>query len=549
MKLELGPAAEAHQEALRRLSRERAVERIWAGDASLWKDDPPNRKTIESALGWLTIADRMEKHAAELQEFAASCAGDADRVVVLGMGGSSLAPLVFSDSFPRRPGFPVLEVLDSTSPAAVLETARGAAPARTLFVVSSKSGSTLEPNIFFDYFYEETRAALGDAAGSRFLVITDPGSGLEKEAGRRRVRRIFPGDSTIGGRYSALSNFGIVPAALAGIDVVELLRRARAMAQSCRKPGDENPGLVLGAAMGALALSGRDKLTFDVGAPIPRFGMWIEQLVAESTGKEGKGILPVEGETPGPPDVYGNDRFFVSIATADREMEHDARLAPLAAAGHPVARFQVEGALDLGAEMFRWEFATAVAGKLLGINPFDQPNVQEAKDGTNVILSGEAATGGDGPLPADQRDSAALEELLASVHAGDYFAVMAYIPATAENEAALNRLRLRVREAKHVATTAGFGPRFLHSTGQLHKGGPDSGVFLQLTAETTEDVPIPGRPWEFGRVIEAQAAGDLGALKKRGRRAIEFSLGDDVSRGLTRLGARLNEILNRDETS
>ena len=549
MKLELGPAAEAHQEALRRLSRERAVERIWAGDASLWKDDPPNRKTIESALGWLTIADRMEKDAAELQEFAASCAGDADRVVVLGMGGSSLAPLVFSDSFPRRPGFPVLEVLDSTSPAAVLETARGAAPARTLFVVSSKSGSTLEPNIFFDYFYEETRAALGDAAGSRFLVITDPGSGLEKEAGRRRVRRIFPGDSTIGGRYSALSNFGIVPAALAGIDVVELLRRARAMALSCRKPGDENPGLVLGAAMGALALSGRDKLTFDVGAPIPRFGMWIEQLVAESTGKEGKGILPVEGETPGPPDVYGNDRFFVSIATADREMEHDARLAPLAAAGHPVARFQVEGALDLGAEMFRWEFATAVAGKLLGINPFDQPNVQEAKDGTNVILSGEAATGGDGPLPADQRDSAALEELLASVHAGDYFAVMAYIPATAENEAALNRLRLRVREAKHVATTAGFGPRFLHSTGQLHKGGPDSGVFLQLTAETTEDVPIPGRPWEFGRVIEAQAAGDLGALKKRGRRAIEFSLGDDVSRGLTRLGARLNEILNRDETS
>ncbi|MEP6801090.1 MAG: glucose-6-phosphate isomerase [Acidobacteriota bacterium] len=549
MKLELAGAGDAHQEALRRLARERAVERIWAGDASLWKDDPSNRKTIESALGWLTIADRMEKGAPELQEFAASCARDADRVVVLGMGGSSLAPLVFSDSFPRRSGFPVLEVLDSTSPAAVLETARGAPPDRTLFVVSSKSGSTLEPNIFFDYFYEAAREALGDAAGNRFLVITDPGSALEKEAGRRRVRRIFPGDPTIGGRYSALSNFGIVPAALAGIDVAELLRRARVMAQSCRNAGDENPGLVLGAAMGVLALSGRDKLTFDVGAPIPRFGMWIEQLVAESTGKEGKGILPVEGETPGPPDVYGNDRFFVSIATADREMEHDARLGPLVAAGHPVARFQVEDALDLGAEMFRWEFATAVAGKLLAINPFDQPNVQEAKDGTNGILAGDAGTEGNEPLPADQRDSAALDELLASVHAGDYFSIMAYVPATAENEAALNRLRLRVREAKRVATTAGFGPRFLHSTGQLHKGGPDTGVFLQLTAESAEDVAIPGRAWGFARVIQAQAAGDLGALKKRGRRAIEFSLGEDVARGLTRLGERLNEILNRNETS
>ncbi len=549
MKLDLAGAGDAHQEALRKLARERAVERIWAGDASLWKDDPSNQKTIESALGWLTIADRMEKDAAELQEFAASCAGDADRVVVLGMGGSSLAPLVFSDSFPRRSGFPVLEVLDSTSPAAVLETAHGAAPARTLFVVSSKSGSTLEPNIFFDYFYEAAREALGDAAGHRFVVITDPGSALEKEAGRRRVRRIFPGDPTIGGRYSALSNFGIVPAALAGIDVGELLRRARAMAQSCRNAGDDNPGLVLGAAMGVLALSGRDKLTFDVGSPIPRFGMWIEQLVAESTGKEGKGILPVEGETPGPPDVYGNDRFFVSIATADREMEHDARLAPLAAAGHPVARFQVEDALDLGAEMFRWEFATAVAGKLLAINPFDQPNVQEAKDGTNVILSGDPATGGNEPLPADQRDSAALDELLASARAGDYFSIMAYVPSTAENEAALNRLRLRVREARRVATTAGFGPRFLHSTGQLHKGGPDTGVFLQLTAESAEDVAIPGRAWGFARVIQAQAAGDLGALKKRGRRAIEFSLGEDVARGLTRLGERLNEILNRGETS
>ncbi|MFN2633538.1 MAG: glucose-6-phosphate isomerase [Thermoanaerobaculia bacterium] len=544
MKLELGAAAEAHQEALRGLARDRAVERIWAGDASLWKDEPSHRKWIENALGWLTIADRMAEGAGELQQFAASCAREADRVVVLGMGGSSLAPLVFADSFSRRAGYPALEVLDSTSPAAILETARGAAPARTLYVVSSKSGSTLEPNIFFDYFYEAARAELGDSAGQRFIVVTDPGSALENEAARRRVRRVFPGDPAIGGRYSALSNFGIVPAALAGIDVVELLRRARAMAQSCLTAGPDNPGLVLGAAMGVLALSGRDKLTFDVGTPIPRFGMWIEQLVAESTGKEGKGILPVEGETPGPPDVYGNDRFFASIATEDREMEHDARLGPLAAAGHPIARFQIQDALDLGAEMFRWEFATAVAGKILGINPFDQPNVQEAKDGTNAILDGGEMSDA---LPADQRDPAALEELLGSIRAGDYFAIMAYIPSTAENEAALNRLRLRVRDARHVATTVGFGPRFLHSTGQLHKGGAPSGVFLQLTSTPGEDVEIPGRPWGFGRVIEAQAAGDLGALKKRGRRAVRFSLDGDVASGLTELGARVNEILNREK--
>ena len=472
-----------------------------------------------------------------LASFAEEAAAGTDRVVVLGMGGSSLAPLVFADSFPRKAGFPELLVLDSTEPASVAAIAGGGPPERTLYVVSSKSGTTLEPNVFFDYFWAEAEKAMGGGAGSRFVVITDPGSALEKEAARRKVRRVFPGDPAIGGRYSALSNFGIVPAALAGIDVAELLRRAGEMARACRSSGAENPGLALGAAMGALALSGRDKLTFDVGAPIPRFGMWIEQLVAESTGKEGKGILPVENEPLGPPPVYGGDRFFASIRRAG-DAAAEGPLAALEAAGHPVARFEVRDALDLGAEMFRWEFATAVAGRLLGIDPFDQPNVQEAKDRTNEILSGKTPPGGGAAAAGDRSSSS--RELVETLRAGDYFAITAYIPSTAQNEAALQRIRLSVRDTKRVATTVGFGPRFLHSTGQLHKGGPPTGVFLQLTCEPSSDASIPDKPWTFGQVVAAQAAGDLAALESRGRRARSLSLGRDVSAGLAEIARGLS---------
>ncbi len=528
MKLELGPEAGAHRDAVARLLAEKAVSRIWAGDASLWKSDEAHRKVIESALGWLTIADRMAADAPELQDFVQSALPGTDRVVVLGMGGSSLAPLVFSDSFPRSPGRPVLEVLDSTEPEAVLAIARGGAPERTLFVVSSKSGTTLEPNIFFDYFYDLAERAMGPAAGSRFVVVTDPGSALEVEAGRRKVRRIFPGDPRIGGRYSALSNFGIVPAAFAGVDVVELLRRARAMADRCRAESAENPGLSLGAAMGVLALAGRDKLTFQVGAPVSRFGMWIEQLVAESTGKEGKGILPVEGEPIGSRSVYGRDRFFASIVRQADEEASGALLAPLAADNQPIARIRIDDALDLGAEMFRWEFATAVAGKILGIDPFDQPNVQEAKDRTNEILGGKAP----GKAVSAGVDPAAVRALLDTLRPGDYFAITAYVPPTAENESALQAIRLAVRDRARVATTLGFGPRFLHSTGQLHKGGPGTGVFLQITCESPDDVAIPGKPWGFGEVVAAQAAGDLAALESRGRRALTVHLGTDLAAGI-----------------
>ncbi len=473
----------------------------------------------------------------ELEAFVVEALPVTDRAVVLGMGGSSLAPLVFSESFPRRAGFPKLEILDSTHPAMV--AAVGAEKLdRAIFIVSSKSGSTLEPNIFFDTFFERVRQVLGEQAGERFVVITDPGSALEKEAKARRVRRIFPGDPRIGGRYSALSNFGIVPAAFAGIDVGDLLRRASAMAKQCRRDLAENPGVQLGAALGALAREGWDKTTFATGAPVARFGMWIEQLIAESTGKEGTGILPVEGEALGAPAVYGPDRFFVGVTRLGDTSLVDA-MRPLGQAGHPTASFEVSDALDLGAEMFRWEFATAIAGKVLGINPFDQPNVQEAKDRTNEILSRDAGRG----TRDSGLDQGELRDLIESIKPGDYFAITAYIPSTEENEAKLNRIRLAVRDAKKVATTVGFGPRFLHSTGQLHKGGPPTGVFLQITDSPRADVPIPGKPYTFGQVIAAQAAGDLAALKARGRRAVRVHLADPSS-GLGDLEAAVRRALD-----
>jgi len=466
------------------------------------------------------------------------------RVVVLGMGGSSLAPFVFASSFKRRPGFPELEVLDSTEPSMILATAGRSDPARTLFIVSSKSGTTLEPNILFDYFYDLAEKALGGKAGERFVVVTDPGSALEKEAGRRRVRRVFPGDPSIGGRYSALSNFGLVPAAFLGVDLPELLRRAREMADRCRRDAPINPGALLGAALGALALQGRDKVTFSVGRPVDRFGMWAEQLIAESTGKEGKGILPVEGESLARPESYGGDRLFVRVETGKSAGGAKEALDALSQAGHPVVSFELADAQDLGAEMFRWEFGTAIAGALLGINPFDQPNVQEAKDRTNEILGRLEFPPHPKPLPEGEGER--LRKHLDTLKAGDYFAITAYIPSTGENEEKLNRLRLLVRDAKKVATTVGFGPRFLHSTGQLHKGGGDSGVFLQITAEPAAAVPIPGRPYGFGEVVAAQAAGDLSALSSRGRRAMSVRLPPDVYSGLDTLTAAVSRALQID---
>jgi transaldolase / glucose-6-phosphate isomerase len=541
MNLRPDAAAARCREAVGRLESERAVSRIWDCDASLWKAEAVARKSIEGALGWLTIPDRIEPALPELEAFVEEARRDAESVVVLGMGGSSLAPYVFGRTFGSAPGFPQLEVLDSTEPSAVAGCAARHDPRRTIFIVSSKSGTTLEPNIFFDYFYDLAVRELGDKAGGRFVVITDPGSPLEKEAAARRVRRIFPGDREIGGRYSALSHFGLVPAAFLGLPIRELVARARRMAEACRGAAGENPGALLGAALGAEALAGHDKLTFSIGEPAGRFGMWLEQLIAESTGKEGKGILPVEGEPLGPPAVYGADRFFVRCEISGWEDPAAAsRLGALAEHGHPIAELRLEDTLDLGAEIFRWEFATAVAGRLLGINPFDQPNVQEAKDRTHAILAGESSRKAQARAELDQ---AALSRLLTSIEPGDYFAITAYLAETPETEAALQQIRLKVRDGKRVATTVGFGPRFLHSTGQLHKGGPADGVFLQITCEPAASVPIPGRDWSFGDVVAAQAAGDLAALQARGRRAARVHLPRDVTRGLQELALAVGRAL------
>jgi transaldolase/glucose-6-phosphate isomerase len=536
VKLRLGSSERVHRDAVERLTRERAVDRIWAGDASLWSKEEAHRKIIENALGWLTIAERMEADLPALLSFVEEASPDTDHVVVLGMGGSSLAPLVFSLSFPPGQGRPALEVLDSTEPSSVLDVAGRCDPARTIYIVSSKSGTTLEPNIFFDYFFDRA-----GRAGQRFVVITDPGSALEKEAAARKVRRIFPGDPQIGGRYSALSNFGMVPAAFFGVDVKELLARARKMAELCKRDAPGNPGAVLGAAMAALAMKGRDKLTFSVGRPVGRFGLWTEQLIAESTGKEGTGVLPVEGEPVAPPADYGTDRFFVRIDVEGKNnTEERERLAALSTAGHPTVHYELSGALDLGAEMFRWEFATAVAGAVLGIDAFDQPNVQEAKDRTNEILEGKSAADS---RQAKVTDGAAVKSLLDSIQPGDYFAITAYVPSTPENEARLDRTRLRVRDAKKVATTIGFGPRFQHSTGQFHKGGPPTGVFLQITAAPSAAVAIPGKPYGFERVVEAQAAGDRTALESRGRRVLSVGLDAAVAQGLDQLDAAVAAAL------
>ncbi|HEY1252513.1 MAG TPA: glucose-6-phosphate isomerase [Thermoanaerobaculia bacterium] len=538
-------AASRCRKAVASLEAERAVSRAWSGDGSLWKVEAVPRKQIEGALGWLTIPERIAPTLSELKAFVEQARAGTERVVVLGMGGSSLAPYVFAKTFGAKPGYPQVEVLDSTEPSAVEATAARSDPSRTIFIVSSKSGTTLEPNIFFDFFFEHATRELAGRAGERFVVITDPGSALEREAQKRRVRRIFAGDPQIGGRYSALSNFGLVPAAFLGVDVAALVARAQTMAEACRAAGPQNPGLLLGAAIGAEALAGRDKLTFSIGPPADRFGMWLEQLIAESTGKEGKGILPVEGEALGKPEVYGGDRFFVRYDTRGREdVAIGARISDLAEHGHSAASMILADPLDLGAEMFRWEFATAIAGKVLGINPFDQPNVQEAKDRTSAILGGATRLSeAEEPSDAPAVDEEGLTQLLASIRPDDYFAITAYVDDTPETEAALQSIRIQVRNTRRVATTIGYGPRFQHSTGQLHKGGPPTGVFLQITRTPSERAPIPGKPYDFAQVIAAQAEGDLASLQSRGRRVLRVALGKDVAAGLQELAGAVHRAL------
>jgi len=542
----------AVQERLVTLAAADFSERLWAADPTLWKaDDDFHQKIVANALGWLSVFEGVRDEIQGLTEFVHELRAEGCRsAVLLGMGGSSLAPEVMSAILGTRPGYLDLHVLDSTDPAAVAAVAAAVDLESTLFVVASKSGGTTETACFHAYFYERLRELDGEHAGHHFVAITDEGASLEQQALDQGFRAVFVNPGDIGGRYSALSFFGMVPAALIGVDLERLLDGVRAMAVACGPdvPAEQNPALRLGAAMGELALRGRDKLTLVFEQPLAPLGAWVEQLVAESTGKEGTGILPVDLEELGPAGAYGDDRVFAAVRLAGAADAGVAgALEALRDAGHPVLEHEMADVLDLGGEFLRWEIAVAAAGHVLGIDAFDQPNVQESKDMTKGLLGEYAATG---ELPAeppaddgrrvvypvgDEDLPAALREFLAQAAAGDYVALQAYVAPGQAVWDQLQAVRLQLRDGLRVATTLGFGPRYLHSTGQLHKGGPNTGLFLQLLGHDPDDVEIPGQPYSFGTLKRAQARGDLTALRTHGCRAIRVCLGDDVPAGLARL--------------
>jgi transaldolase/glucose-6-phosphate isomerase len=543
------------------------MQRFWQRDASLWAGDDE-----ASWLGWLDITEEQIAHPVELRNLAKEVwsAGFKD-VLLLGMGGSSLGPEVLRMTFGKIAGYPDVHVLDSTDPAQVKAFENKVDIARTLFIVSSKSGSTLEPNIFKQYFFERTKQAVGaDKAGSHFIAITDPGSKMQQVAERDRFRHIFFGRASIGGRYSALSHFGMVPAAVMGVDIKKFLDRAQEMVRACgaSAPVEENPGAVLGIILGMAARGGRDKLTIISSPDISDLGAWLEQLVAESTGKVGKGIIPVDREELSAPEAYGNDRVFAYIHTKHAtDVRQDAKVAALENAGHAVLRIVMADVYDLGAEFFRWEIATAVAGSILGINAFNQPDVEASKIATRNLTSEYEKTGAlptekpvmedDGiKLFTDEKNAADLalaarpDKSLAGylkahlnrIRNGDYFATLGFIQMNAEHERKLQGIRHAVRDKKHVATCLGFGPRFLHSTGQAYKGGPNSGVFLQVTCDDTLELPVPQQKYSFSLVKAAQARGDFQVLAERGRRALRVHLGD-VDDGLVTLTAAVQKAL------
>jgi len=541
------------------------VDRFWQKDASLWTSDGE-----EKWMGWIDIVERQQQDMGNLAELGADAETAGFKTVLLvGMGGSSLCPEVLSETFGQQDEFPALHIVDSTDPAQVKAALDKVKLKDTLVIVASKSGSTLEPNILKQYFFEQMKDAVGaDEAGGHFVAITDPGSKMEQVAKADGFRYIFYGDPQIGGRYSALSNFGLVPATAAGLHTGKLLDQAAKAVADAKQPLGENPAVELGLILGTAANAGRDKITIFTSPEIYDLGAWLEQLIAESTGKLGKGITPVDREMIGAPGVYGNDRIFVYVrlsSTADSSQ--DAKVAALEAAGHPVVHIEISDLYEIFGQFFSWEVATAVAGSVMGINPFNQPDVESAKIETRALTTAYEQTGA---LPervpvlvdagiqvyataeyAATLKSAAPSATLAGylrahlnqIHAGDYFATLAFLPMFPEHEEAIQGFRHKVRDAKKVATCLGFGPRFLHSTGQDYKGGPNTGVFMQITAEHAVDVDVPGQTYSFGVVIDAQAAGDLAVLESRGRRALRVHLGDDVAAGLKTLAAAFDEAL------
>lgn len=558
----LGPKVDASLEWFQSAN---VVKRIWEKDATLWKKNPEHEKVIKERLGWLTVVETMMEQADRLNKLAQSAAAEKTQdVVLLGMGGSSLCPDVFRHTFGKQKGFPRLHVLDSTDPATIQEVESGIDIKRTIFIVSSKSGGTTETDSLFKHFYEKNG---GD--GRSFIAITDPGTSLERLARGKNFREVFLNPPEIGGRYSALSYFGLVPAALMGLDVKKLLEAAEKMAQSCVPwiPVRDNPGAILGAILGESYKSGRDKITFIVSPPIHAYGSWAEQLLAESTGKDKKGLVPIDGEPVGDPSSYGQDRLFIYIhLRAHHDEQIRRKVKALEEAGHPVVRITLENPYDLAEEFFRWEFATAVAGVLMKIDAFDQPNVQESKDNTKALLEVYVK---EGKLPeekplleesglklfaksrsksgktgvASESLSQALSGYLDDVKPGDYIALMAYLHRTGHHDEMFDAMRLRLRGWRRVATTLGYGPRFLHSTGQLHKGGGNNGIYIQFTADDASDIPIPGEPYTFGVLKQAQALGDYQSLQKRKRRLIRVHLGQDAGAGLRKFLTILEEVV------
>lgn len=556
----VGSSDKAVRAALDDLQAKDFVRGLWAKDPALWHEAPAHQAIIRNALGWLTVSEEQIRDISRLQAFAGEVkAAGFTHILLLGMGGSSLCPEVFRMTFGVIPGYPELHVLDSTVPSQVRSFEERVDLERTLCIVASKSGSTTEPLVFQKYFFERMRRVRGDRAGENFIAITDPGSLLENLARELRFRKIFPGTPDIGGRYAALSNFGTVPATAMGVDVEALLHRAERMRQGCAStvPAPDNPGITLGVVLATLAKAGRDKVTFVISPAISDLGAWLEQLIAESTGKEGKGLIPVDDEPLGEARVYGNDRVFMYIRYKDGAVpEQDSMVDALQSAGHPVVRIDCTSLLNLGQEFFRWELATATAGSLLGVNAFDQPNVQESKEFTKFYLEefkkngrlpeeSPVMTDGDVRIFTDDANQQALKGAssvvqavaahLSRVQTGDYVAINAYLERTPVVHEALRRIRTLIRDAKRVATTLGYGPRFLHSTGQLHKGGPNSGVFLQVTADQSEDLDIPNEPYSFGTLVTAQALGDMKSLCSRNRRVLRIHLGSDVEAGLRRI--------------
>jgi glucose-6-phosphate isomerase len=550
----LGNYAARVDEVIKEAEAAHVLQRIWSRDASLWKSEAAQQKIIANSLGWLTVASEMREVASELASFADLVRNKLgfQHVMVCGMGGSSLCPEVLRQTFGKQAGYPKLLVLDSTDPDVLEDFGKRIDITRTLFIISSKSGTTTEPLAFHKYWYARV-ASEKENPGSSFVAITDPGTPLVKMAEADGFLRIFLNQSDIGGRYSALSYFGMVPATLAGIDPHELLDRAVKTAEACgpNVPIADNAAIRLGAIIGECARLGRDKLTLVADPRVGAIGLWIEQLIAESTGKEGTGIVPVNGEPLAGASVYGEDRVFVSIGFEGSD-HTDGLLEELADAEHPVVQLELGDLFDLGGQFFLWELATAFAGWRLGINPFDQPNVQESKDATKELLETFVRMGslpeqddiaeGDGITvygdAANQSGESVASVLRAHVQKakpGDYLALLGYFEETDEIEAEVQAIRTGLRDKTKCATTTGYGPRFLHSTGQLHKGGPNSGVFIQMTANDRVDFPIPDEPYTFTILKQAQALGDFRSLVAHGRRALRVHIGDNVAEGLREL--------------